>query len=590
VEKLDNVAVHTDLNIAEHVKQSQFDPQREATWAEYTSAKFLFLGHLVEIAGAQDLHIVVIAKRGKGVDLVERYFQGKGFVHTRPRDEMGGNVELSMQNGPLSVGIHATQHDGIVETYRPPAVILALDSSFNASNPSVEHLRTTYARNGNLLPVVHLLISNSSEHIERCLPDLPDSQKLRLLLHIVRSLRDLLGDLQDNALSVQEDAEELFTYLLSENFNANWSLPTIEPLHILISDDLQSEDPSGESGALQPSDSVPSMNKRLFVSHKMFFIMKASIDSVQDSMDTDTPDLKRQRLHVSQEVSQFTESSSGASQNLDLITKLTTLENRLIEMKSNHAAELDRLQTLLSKAEDRSMERNKSWETLQHRFEYRTNDLHKTRQERDQLSTEKTKIEQKLTRHQDEITKLKDERTQLKHDLEAARNDLKAEGGFKEELENAREEIRKLTLSNSSLERKAEYEKKQAEYTREQYQNASNVAAQSANEIRQLRDENAEINKKIAAETAKLKEIRIQNDEFKHVTRIKELEQALEARETLLRRKEEDLRNIRNNRPATRATSTQPRSPKWGNGSRPTSPGVNNGRMSNLRFSSEMSL
>jgi chromosome segregation ATPase len=236
------------------------------------------------------------------------------------------------------------------------------------------------------------------------------------------------------------------------------------------------------------------------------------------------------------------------------------------------------------------MERNKSWETLQHRFEYRTNDLHKTRQERDQLSTEKTKMEQKLTRHQDEITKLKDERTQLKHDLEAARNDLKAEGGFKEELENAREEIRKLTLSNSSLERKAEYEKKQAEYTREQYQNASNVAAQSANEIRQLRDENAEINKKIAAETAKLKEIRIQNDEFKHVTRIKELEQALEARETLLRRKEEDLRNIRNNRPATRATSTQPRSPKWGNGSRPTSPGVNNGRMSNLRFSSEMSL
>jgi chromosome segregation ATPase len=307
-------------------------------------------------------------------------------------------------------------------------------------------------------------------------------------------------------------------------------------------------------------------------------------------MDTDTPDLKRQRLHVSQEVSQFTESSSGASQNLDLITKLTTLENRLIEMKSNHATELDRLQTLLSKVEERSMERDKGWETLQHRYESRTQELHKTRQERDQLITEKTKIEQRLARHQDEITKLKDERTQLKHDLEVARNALKAEGGLTEELENAREEIRKLILSNSSLERKAEYEKKQAEYTREQYQNASNVAAQSANEIRQLQDENAEIKKKVAAEATKLKEIRIQNDEFKHIARIKELEQALETRETMLRRKEEELRNIRNNRPTTRATSTQPRSPKWGNGSRPTSPGVNNGRMSNLRFSSEMSL
>lgn len=317
---------------------------------------------------------------------------------------------------------------------------------------------------------------------------------------------------------------------------------------------------------------------------------RASTDSVQDSVDTDTPDLKRQRLHVSQEISQFTESSSGASQNLDLITKLTTLENRLIEMKSNHAAELDRLQTLLSNVEDRSKERDKGWETIQHRYESRTKELHKTRQERDQLTTDKTKIEQKLTRHQDEITKLKDERTQLKHDLEAARNDLKAEGGLQEELENAREEIRKLTLSNSSLERKAEYEKKQAEYTREQYQNASNVAAQSANEIRQLRDENTEIKKKVAAETTKLKEIRVQNDEVKYAARVKELEQSLEMRENLLRRKEEELRNIRNNRPATRATSTQPRSPKWGNGSRPTSPGVNNGRMSNLRFSSEMSL
>lgn len=265
MEKLDNVAVHTDLNIAEHVKQSQYDPQREATWAEYTSAKFLFLSHLLEIAGAQELHIVVIAKRGKVMDLVERYFRGKGFVHTRPRDEMVGNVELSMQNGPLSIGIHASQHDGIVETYRPPAVILALDSSFNASDPSVEHLRTTYARNGNLLPVVHLLISNSSEHIQRCLPDLPEPQRLRLLIHIVRSLRDLLGDLQDDALSVQEDAEELFTYLLSENFNASWSLPAIEPLHILISNDLQFEDMSGDPAIMHAA----STNKRLFVSHEM---------------------------------------------------------------------------------------------------------------------------------------------------------------------------------------------------------------------------------------------------------------------------------------------------------------------------------
>lgn len=270
MEKLDNIAVHTDLNIAEHVKQSQWDPQKEASWAEYTSSKFLFLGHFIEIAGAQDLHMLFIVKKAEGVELVERYFKGKGFVHVRPRDEMRGNIELSLQNGALSVGIISSQHDGIVETYRPPSVIFALDSSFRASIPSVEHLRTTYARHGNLLPVVHLLISNSSEHIQRCLPDFPEIQRLRLLVHIVKSLLDVIGDLQDDALCVQEDAEEIFTYLMSDDFNSSWSLPSIEPLHILVSNDTQHEEAHG----VQIVDPMAgsSLNKRILVSSLTIYL------------------------------------------------------------------------------------------------------------------------------------------------------------------------------------------------------------------------------------------------------------------------------------------------------------------------------
>lgn len=265
IEKLDNIAVHTDLNIAEHVKRSQLDVSKEASWAEYTSAKFLFLGQLIEIAGAQELHILLIVGKKETAELVERYFTGKGFAPVRPRAEMRGHVELSLVNGLLSVGILSTQHDGTVETYRPPAVIFALDSSFNASNPVIEHLRTTYARNGNLLPVVHLIIANSSEHIQRCLPDLPEVQRLRLLVHIVKSLVDMLGDLQDNALGVQDDADEIFTCLMSDDFNANWTLPAIEPLHILVSNGQQSEDPLGTQ-VMHPTVVESSVNKRIFVS------------------------------------------------------------------------------------------------------------------------------------------------------------------------------------------------------------------------------------------------------------------------------------------------------------------------------------
>lgn len=257
-------------------------------------------------------------------------------------------------------------------------------------------------------------------------------------------------------------------------------------------------------------------------------------------------------------------------------------------MKADHAAEVDRLESTISEYEARSQERIKGWEDLQHRYEARNKELHQIRKERDSLQADKAKSEQKAVKQQDEITKLKDERTELKHDLQSARDDLKAEGGLKEELEVLREENRKLNKDNADLTKKKEYEKGQAEYVRIQYQDASHSASELGIENASLKKENEKIQRLLEAEAAKLSKLKMQNDESKHLARVRELEQTLEARDTLLRKKEDELRNIRNNRPATRATSTQPRSPKsWGNGSRPTSPGVNNGvgnRSSGLRF------
>lgn len=165
------------------------------------------------------------------------------------------------------------------------------------------------------------------------------------------------------------------------------------------------------------------------------------------------------------------------------------------------------------------------------------------------------------------------------------------------ELETAREEIRRLNKEHAGFERKAEYERNQAEYTREQYQNASTVAAQAGNELRQLRSENEALQRKVEANTAHLLQLNLKNDSEIHLARINELELTLAARDEMLQRKEEELRDIRKNRPSTRSTSTQPRSPKITANSRPTSPGVGYngngngnglaGRGSALRFSSE---
>lgn len=271
LEQLGNVTTHPDLNMIDHIRYSESDLEQEASWGEYSSSKFLLLGYLLQLASDRDLHFVVMVQTSKLLEILERYLLGKGLTYTRPRHEMGPgtDLELSMAKDSLSFGIQTTRSDGVVQTCKPPSVIIALDRSFNAQTPSVEHMRTTYARNGHLLPAIRLLISNSGEHIEHCLPDVPSLQRLRLLIHHTTHLLDAVGDLQDDALNVQEDVEEILSCLSSDNFSAHWSLPLIEPLQIVEPDELDStmgynqgnEDPEGMR------ISTPGSQKRSAVSY-----------------------------------------------------------------------------------------------------------------------------------------------------------------------------------------------------------------------------------------------------------------------------------------------------------------------------------
>jgi len=268
LEKLSNVSTHPDLNIAEHISESESDLQKEAAWAEYSSAKFLFLGYLVQLANDRDLHLVIMLQGGKTLQILERYLLGKGLTYTRPRQEMGvsTNVEVSMVKGSLSFGIQPTQSECIIETYKRPSAIISLDRSFNAKSPSVEHMRTIYARDGSLLPVIRLLVSNTSEHIERCFHDVTGLQHLRLVIQYSVRLSNTVGDLQDNALGVSEDAEEVLSCLQSDNFHANWPLPAIEPLQIFGPEELDSAVNRNQGEANAESEPT-STQKRGYVSY-----------------------------------------------------------------------------------------------------------------------------------------------------------------------------------------------------------------------------------------------------------------------------------------------------------------------------------
>lgn len=270
LKNLSNVATHPDLNISEHIKGTESDVTKEAAWAEYSSAKFLLLGYLIQLASGRDMHLVIFVHGEKTQKVVEHYLTGKGLAYTRPREEMGPgtNFEVSMTKDSLSFGIQSTRNDRVIETFKRPFAIISLDSSFNAKSPSVEHIRTTFARNGNLLPVIRLIVANSSEHVELCFPNLEQNSQLRLVIQYTMHLRDMVGDLQDDALGVREDVDEILSCLESENFNSHWTLPQVEPLHIVSPEELDSRlEESQERADIASTLITPSASqKRAFVS------------------------------------------------------------------------------------------------------------------------------------------------------------------------------------------------------------------------------------------------------------------------------------------------------------------------------------
>lgn len=105
--------------------------------------------------------------------------------------------------------------------------------------------------------MVWFLIANTCEHVERCLPDLPEVDRMRVLLQYSARLHDEVGDLQEDAFGVHESAEEILNYLM-DSF-ASWPLPAIEPLHFVSPEELESSTPSSD-------ESHPTAQKRSLVS------------------------------------------------------------------------------------------------------------------------------------------------------------------------------------------------------------------------------------------------------------------------------------------------------------------------------------
>ena len=230
IDELGNICTHPDLNLADPPSINVNDFAREVSWAEYSSSKFLFLGYFIDAALNHDLHVMVMVKNDRVVKLMETYFLGKGFsLRVTPS-------EMIFDRGSLSFGVRSTSDKRPIEPFKSPALIIAMDSSFDTGSPVIHPLRKTSMPN-HLVPVVRLVIANTAEHIQLCVPECSDTMKLRLLVKYTHIYQGNAGELQDDALGLQEHAEEILSYLTGEPSTRKWPLPMIEELDIDIPED-----------------------------------------------------------------------------------------------------------------------------------------------------------------------------------------------------------------------------------------------------------------------------------------------------------------------------------------------------------------
>lgn len=265
------------------------------------------------------------------------------------------------------------------------------------------------------------------------------------------------------------------------------------------------------------------------------------------------------------------------SDRIGLVYIRDDLEAKLAAEKEAHA-ETDQLRS----------DYEESLNGLQTRLENKTRDLTKMRSEKEDVDAALAAALRRVELQTSEITEMKHIRAELTVELEYARNANKASNipGVAE-MEKAKGETRMAKLRSDAMENKTKEQAKELDYLRSQYQKVSNAAVESATRIATLERELETANRKAKGEAAKLAEINIVNALKQAHDEVDRVRMEIKSRETLLRRKEEEIRDLKRGRggAVTRGSSVGGKSPRGG-GSRTGSPGPTGGKVggSALRF------
>ena len=250
--RLANVATHIGLEGGGPGSQEEVLPEQEAAYAESSSEKFSFLGHLLTLMKDNALmkdnssHIAIVCKSSL-LDIVELFLRGKKVRYNR--SDTRTRSDIDPVHSRLEVSLIASREPGYLVLPRYAELVVALDETFSASDPQVMALRKHTVNIGQLAPVVRLVVYSSVEHLDLCLhPQLDPIDRIRKLIFYVFHTQDIIGRLQSHEPSARSFAEKVAAILHSGEIRAFWNLPRIGPIENLPAMDSDStlSDPVSE--------------------------------------------------------------------------------------------------------------------------------------------------------------------------------------------------------------------------------------------------------------------------------------------------------------------------------------------------------
>lgn len=252
--RLGNVTTHIGLEGGGPSSQEEVNHEEEALYAELSSEKFKFLGHLLALTKESHIRIAVVAKPGHLLDIIEVFLRGKNVSYSRLDTQTKALEPLDRETPGLQT-VSIIPSEGSIAV--PPVdLIIAFDETFDAKDTHITNLRAQRRSGVELCPVIRLVVYSSVEHLDLCLArSLEPVDRIRKLIFCVWHTQRSVGQLEPDEPGTAACAQEVFDFFRSDRNTTAWTLANIRPIEnlpIMDSDSSLSDAISNISDVYKP--------------------------------------------------------------------------------------------------------------------------------------------------------------------------------------------------------------------------------------------------------------------------------------------------------------------------------------------------